>query len=71
MPPPLMPLPITPGLIRANELFPYRPAAHYEVVTEPLERQVVDGYLPIGDKPGLGVELNDDFLAGQMKIIVR
>ncbi len=54
-----------------QELFPYRPAAHYEVVTEPLERQVVDGYLPISDKPGLGVELNDDFLVGQAKIVVR
>nr|HRJ41529.1 enolase C-terminal domain-like protein [Caldilineaceae bacterium] len=53
-----------------QELFPYRPAAHYEVVTEPLERQVVDGYLAIPDKPGLGVELNDDFLAGHAKIVV-
>lgn len=54
-----------------QELFPYRPAEHYEVVTEPLERQVVDGYLTIPDKPGLGVELNDDFLAGQAKVVVR
>lgn len=54
-----------------QELFPYRPAEHYEVVTEPLERQVVDGYLDIPDRPGLGVELNDDFLAGQTRIVVR
>jgi galactonate dehydratase len=48
-----------------QETFPYRPAEHYEVVLNPLEKQIVDGYLPIPTEPGLGVELNDDFLKNQ------
>ncbi|MFZ1755841.1 MAG: hypothetical protein WBO46_03975 [Caldilineaceae bacterium] len=31
----------------------------------------MDGSRPIPDSPGPGVELNDDFLAGQAKIVVR
>ncbi|MBI1299841.1 mandelate racemase/muconate lactonizing enzyme family protein [bacterium] len=54
-----------------QETFPYRPAEHYEVVLNPLEKQVVDGYLPIPTEPGIGVELNDDFLKNQPCVRVK
>ncbi|MBX2999058.1 MAG: mandelate racemase/muconate lactonizing enzyme family protein [Caldilineaceae bacterium] len=54
-----------------QETFPYRPAEHYEVVLNPLEKQIVDGYLPIPTEPGLGVELNDDFLKNQPCVRVK
>jgi galactonate dehydratase len=54
-----------------QETFPYRPAEHYDVVLNPLERQIVDGYLPIPTEPGLGVELNDDFLKDQPCVRVK
>jgi galactonate dehydratase len=54
-----------------QETFPYRPAEHFEVVLNPLEKQIVDGYLPIPTEPGLGVELNDDFLKNQPCVRVK
>jgi galactonate dehydratase len=54
-----------------QETFPYRPAEHYEVVLNPLEKRVVDGYLPIPTEPGIGVELNDDFLKNQPCVRVK
>ncbi len=42
-----------------QEWFPYHNDERYELVTEALERQAVDGYYTITDKPGLGVELNE------------
>ena len=54
-----------------QETFPYRPAEHYEVVLNPLEKQVIDGYLPIPTEPGIGVELNDDFLKNQPCVRVK
>lgn len=53
-----------------QELFPYRPDEHYAVVLNPLEKQVQDGCLPIPTEPGLGVHLNEDFLAGQPKVTI-
>jgi len=46
-----------------QEWFPYHKDERYELVTEALERQVVDGYYTIVDKPGLGVELNEDVIS--------
>jgi galactonate dehydratase len=46
-----------------QEWFPYREQANYALVKEHLEHQVVDGYWPVSDAPGLGVELNDKELA--------
>jgi galactonate dehydratase len=46
-----------------QEWFPYHDDDRYNLVTEPLEPQAVDGYLPIPTKPGLGVVLNDEVMA--------
>jgi galactonate dehydratase len=46
-----------------QEWFPYRDEANYSLVHEHLEQQVVDGYWEVSDKPGLGVELNDEVVA--------
>jgi galactonate dehydratase len=45
-----------------QEWFPYREEANYALVKEPLEHQVVAGYWQVSDKPGLGVELNDEVI---------
>ena len=54
-----------------QETFPYRPAEHYEVVLNPLEKRIVGGYLPIPTEPGIGVELNDDFMKNQPCVRVK
>jgi galactonate dehydratase len=46
-----------------QEMFPYRPKEHYELVVQPLEYQAVDGYLEIPTAPGLGVELNEEVIS--------
>jgi galactonate dehydratase len=46
-----------------QELVPFRGAICYELVNEPLEPQVKDGYLPIPTGPGLGVTLNEEMVA--------
>ena len=43
------------------ELFPYENAWH-ELVDEPFEKQIKDGYIELAKKPGLGVSLNDEKL---------
>lgn len=45
-----------------QEWFPYWPKANYELVKEPLEHKITDGYLEAFDSPGLGIELNDEAL---------
>jgi galactonate dehydratase len=40
-----------------QELYPYRTAEHFEIVDHAPEWDVRNGYLPIPDRPGLGVEL--------------
>jgi galactonate dehydratase len=46
-----------------QELYPYRSAQHFEIVDEAPEWQVQNSYLPISDRPGLGVELVDEHIA--------
>lgn len=41
-----------------QEMFPYRPAIHYDIVENPLERQIQKGRLKLPAAPGLGVTLN-------------
>jgi galactonate dehydratase len=43
------------------ELFPYEHAWH-ELVDEPFEKQIRNGYIKVSKKPGLGVSLNDEIL---------
>ena len=46
-----------------QEWFPYHDEKQYQLVKEPMEFKVVDGYMPIPTEPGLGVELDDDVMA--------
>ncbi len=46
------------------EMFPYWPDGRYEIVDAPYERKIRGGRLPAPTKPGLGIELNMDYLAG-------
>ncbi len=42
-----------------QELYPYRIPEHFAVVDHAPELDIRDGYMPIPDRPGLGVELVD------------
>jgi galactonate dehydratase len=53
------------------EWFPYWKDERYAIVTEALEPQQRGGWLKIPDKPGLGVELNDEYLARFDRIEIR
>ncbi|MGD8462923.1 MAG: mandelate racemase/muconate lactonizing enzyme family protein [Anaerolineae bacterium] len=46
-----------------QELYPYRSPEHFEIVDQAPEWEVQDSYLPIPDRPGLGVELVDERVA--------
>ena len=52
-----------------QEVFPYRPEIHYNVVLHPLEKKIKNGRLNIPEEAGLGVELNhklvDQFLVAR------
>jgi galactonate dehydratase len=54
-----------------QELYPYRVPAHFQIVDHAPELDVKSGFLPISDKPGLGIELVEDrvkpFLWAQCK----
>ena len=45
------------------ELYPYRPPEHYDVVDHAPEYDRMGSYLPIPDRPGLGVELVEERVA--------
>jgi galactonate dehydratase len=40
-----------------QEIYPYRTAAHFNLVDRAPEWEIRDGMMPIPDRPGLGVEL--------------
>ena len=46
-----------------QELVPFRDQITYDLVHEPLEMQVEDGYMPLPTGPGLGVTLNEELVA--------
>ncbi len=50
-----------------QEIFPFQGNEHYAIVTDPLEKKVKNGYLDVPTTPGLGVELNHDYV-NQFKI---
>ncbi len=54
-----------------QETFPYRHVDNYNLVDVAPEQQIVDGHLPIPTAPGMGIELNDDMLAGQDVVRVK
>jgi galactonate dehydratase len=41
-----------------QEVFPYRPDIHYDIVTEALEKKISNGTITVPTIPGLGVDLN-------------
>ncbi len=43
-----------------QELYPYRVPEHFELVDHAPELDVKDSYMPIPERPGLGVELNHE-----------
>jgi galactonate dehydratase len=45
-----------------QELVPFREQITYDLVNEPLETTVVNGYMPVPEGPGLGVTLNEELV---------
>src|SRR5262249_85858 len=43
-----------------QELYPYRVSEHFQIVDHAPELDVKNGFLPISDRPGLGVELVEE-----------
>jgi galactonate dehydratase len=43
-----------------QELYPYRVPEHFQIVDQAPEREVKNGFLPISDRPGLGIELVEE-----------
>jgi galactonate dehydratase len=48
--------------LQFQEIFPYFADGRQNLVLAPFEQQIVDGHMALGTAPGLGVELNRDFL---------
>jgi galactonate dehydratase len=47
---------------RFQELVPFRERITYDLVNEPLELKVQDGWMPVPEGPGLGVTLNEQLV---------
>lgn len=45
-----------------QEVFPYRPQIHYDIVENPMEKQITCGKFAVTNEPGLGVKLNHALL---------
>jgi galactonate dehydratase len=43
-----------------QELYPYRIPEHFQIVDHAPELDVKDGFIPVSDRPGLGLQLSDD-----------
>jgi galactonate dehydratase len=55
-----------------QELYPYRIPEHFQIVDHAPEKDVKNGFLPVSDRPGLGIELVEErvkpFLWARCKI---
>jgi galactonate dehydratase len=58
-----------------QEIYPFRNAKHWTIVDHAPELDIKDGYIPISNRPGLGVELNqntvDPFLYAECKLSAK
>ena len=52
-----------------QEVFPYRPDDWYGQLRDPYEKRIKDGHIPVSDRPGLGVEVNTEWLRGRFKAV--
>ncbi len=54
-----------------QELYPYRIPEHFQIVDHAPELEVKNGFIPVSDRPGLGLQLSDDrvrpFLTARLK----
>lgn len=54
-----------------QETFPYHGRENLELVAQPLEDRIQDGYLPLPQTPGLGVELSEKAMAKAHKQVLK
>jgi len=58
-----------------QEIYPFRVAEHWAIVDHAPELDIKDGYIPISERPGIGVELNhkvvDRFLWAECKLAAK
>ncbi len=53
-----------------QEIFPYRKGDFFALVNNALETRVQDGHVNIPSEPGLGIEVNEQFLAKFEKVMI-
>ncbi|MGL5116984.1 MAG: mandelate racemase/muconate lactonizing enzyme family protein [Beijerinckiaceae bacterium] len=53
------------------EIFPFRKEAHYALLHDPLEMTIRDGVMPVPTGPGLGVTVDEGYLARFDKVVVE
>lgn len=49
-----------------QETLPYMSEKNYEIVENPYEKNIKNGYIEIPERPGLGIKLNDDTVTEYM-----
>jgi galactonate dehydratase len=58
-----------------QEIYPFRVPEHWAIVDHAPELDIKDGYIPISERPGLGIELNqktvDPFLWAECKLATK
>ncbi|MGK7395646.1 MAG: mandelate racemase/muconate lactonizing enzyme family protein [Candidatus Cyclobacteriaceae bacterium M3_2C_046] len=54
-----------------QETFPYRPPEYFDFAEESYESHIINGYIKVPDKPGLGIELDDDKIKNAPRIIIN
>lgn len=52
-----------------HEIFPFRPEDWYGQLQNPYEKRIENGHIPVSDSPGLGVEVNEEWLAERLASI--
>jgi galactonate dehydratase len=53
-----------------QEIFPFREKGFFDIVQESLEEHIEGGYLPVPKRPGIGVDINREFVNRFQKMTV-
>ena len=54
-----------------QETFPYRPPEYFDFAVQSYESRIENGYLPVPDDPGLGIELDKDKIKKAPRTMIK
>lgn len=54
-----------------QETFPYRPPEYFDFAVQSYESRIENGYLPVPDGPGLGIELDEDKINKAPRTVIQ